>query len=252
MGNTIRLQPTQEQLGYFNGDQCLRSTCWISFATDHEDEPDFEIEWKVTSGQRGDGGRQTRAGDTGQHVSIGQSDLYPDLRPGLHRAMDAVGQSRPGAEHAGEVFPGTLATGAWVRCLLVCAQTADPRGMVALSWLFLGYLLHTTGELCLSPVGLSMITKLSPRRLISTVMGAWFLATAVSQLAAGIIAQFTGVTEGESSTIPIPKETVHVYGDVFGKVAIAAGISAVLCFAISPLLTRWMHEESATGEGETV
>ena len=42
---------------------------------------------------------------------------------------------------------------------------ADWRGMVAMGWLLLGYLLHTTGELCLSPVGLAMITKLSPARL---------------------------------------------------------------------------------------
>ena len=42
-------------------------------------------------------------------------------------------------------------------------MTADQRGMVAVGWLLLGYLFHTTGELCLSPVGLSMITKLSPR-----------------------------------------------------------------------------------------
>ena len=49
---------------------------------------------------------------------------------------------------------------------------------LALSWLFIGYLLQTTGELCLSPVGLSMITKLTPAFLVSTVMGTWFLASA--------------------------------------------------------------------------
>jgi dipeptide/tripeptide permease len=54
----------------------------------------------------------------------------------------------------------------------------DQRGMVAVGWLLLGYLIQTLGELCLSPVGLSMVTKLSPMRLVSTVMGAWFLATA--------------------------------------------------------------------------
>ena len=76
------------------------------------------------------------------------------------------------------------------------AQSANDRGMVAVVWLLLGYLLHTTGELCLSPVGLSMVTKLSPARIVSTVMGAWFLATAFSNYLAGAIAQLTGV-EGE-------------------------------------------------------
>ena len=71
--------------------------------------------------------------------------------------------------------------------------------MVAVSWLLLAYLLHTTGELCLSPVGLSMVTKLSPARIVSTVMGAWFLATAFSNFLAGLIAQLTG--PASSSTV---------------------------------------------------
>lgn len=124
------------------------------------------------------------------------------------------------------------------------AQHADSRGMVGLTWLFLGYLLHTTGELCISPVGLSMVTKLSPARLVSTVMGMWFLATAFSQFLAAVIAQFTVVSHGDGghSAIPIPKDTVNVYGDVFYHIAVTAIISAVLCFALSPLLHRWMHE----------
>ncbi|NOX53420.1 MAG: MFS transporter [Planctomycetes bacterium] len=125
------------------------------------------------------------------------------------------------------------------------AYVADERGMTTLSWLLLGYLLQTTGELCLSPVGLSMVTKLSPPRLVSTVMGAWFLATAFSQFLAAIIAQFTGVEGGDggAAVIPIPKETVAVYGSVFGKIALAAMISAGICFLLSPLLTRWMHSD---------
>jgi POT family proton-dependent oligopeptide transporter len=125
------------------------------------------------------------------------------------------------------------------------AHMADGRGMVALFWLFLGYLLQTTGELCLSPVGLSMVTKLSPKHLVSTVMGSWFLATAFSQFLAAIIAQFTGVShgaDGEAAGIPVPLETVGVYGGVFGKIAISAIASGFICMALAPLLRRWMHE----------
>jgi POT family proton-dependent oligopeptide transporter len=127
------------------------------------------------------------------------------------------------------------------------AQTADARGMVWLVWLLIGYLLQTTGELCLSPVGLSMVTKLSPARLVSTVMGTWFLATAFSQFLAAIIAQFTGVTgggNGGEAVIPPPQETIGVYGDVFGQIALAAIVSATVCFLLSPLLSRWMHTEA--------
>ena len=126
------------------------------------------------------------------------------------------------------------------------AQHCDGRGMVGVQWLLVCYFLHTTGELCLSPVGLSMVTRLSPARLVSTVMGAWFLATSLSNYLASIIATFTGVGHGEEGeqVIPIPSETVNLYGDVFGQIGIAAVVSAVICFLLVPLLNRWMHEEA--------
>src|SRR5690606_24925223 len=103
-------------------------------------------------------------------------------------------------------------------------------------------------ELCLSPVGLSMVTKLAPARIVSTVMGAWFLATAFSNFLAGLIAQLTGVHEEGSGAqvIPPPTETVHLYGDVFGQIGVVAIVSALICLALSPLLRRWMHAEATT------
>jgi proton-dependent oligopeptide transporter, POT family len=121
------------------------------------------------------------------------------------------------------------------------AQTADADGMVASYWLLLLYLFLTTGELCLSPIGLSMVTKLSPARLVSTVMGSWFLATAFAQFLAGIIAQFASVNSGEETIVPIPSATVHIYGDVYKLLAILACCAGLICFALSPLLKKWMH-----------
>ncbi len=123
--------------------------------------------------------------------------------------------------------------------------TADERGMVGMSWLLLSYLLQTTGELCLSPVGLSMVTKLAPARMVATVMGAWFLATAFSNTLAAVIAKLTGVggEGGEAGTIPPPLETLHTYGNVFLWIAVAAAGAAVLLFVLVPLLKKWMHEE---------
>ena len=130
-------------------------------------------------------------------------------------------------------------------------QTADARGMVSVAWLLLGYLLHTTGELCLSPVGLSMVTKLAPAKIVSTVMGAWFLATAFSNYLAGMIAQLTGVSgeEGHAQVIPPPSETVRLYGDVFGQIGIIALVSALICFCLSPWLRRWMHTDVVAPDG---
>ncbi|TNF36548.1 MAG: MFS transporter [Deltaproteobacteria bacterium] len=132
------------------------------------------------------------------------------------------------------------------------AKEADGEGMVWLGWLLLGYLLHTTGELCLSPVGLSMVVRLSPKRIVSTVMGAWFLATAFSQVLGAVIASLTGVSgeEGEAATIPVPKDTVDVYGQVFGTIAIVAAGAAVVLFILAPLLKRWMHEDVHTTDAE--
>jgi POT family proton-dependent oligopeptide transporter len=140
---------------------------------------------------------------------------------------------------------GLLQLGLGFVALWLGAKNADSRGIVAMGWLALAYLLHTTGELCLSPIGLSMVTKLSPARMISTMMGAWFLATAFSQYLAGLIAKLTAVGGDEEGVkaIPPPIETVHVYGDVFGTIAIAACVSAVILFVLSPLLKKWMHEE---------
>lgn len=147
---------------------------------------------------------------------------------------------------------GLVQLGLGFSMLYFGAQASDPDGMVAAFWLIMMYLLLTTGELCLSPVGLSMITKLAPSSLISSVMGAWFLATAFSSFLAAIIAQFAAIKE--STVIPAPKETVHLYGDVYGMIALLAVGSGIFCLAISPVLTRWMHngvETEEAGSGET-
>jgi POT family proton-dependent oligopeptide transporter len=138
---------------------------------------------------------------------------------------------------------GMLQLGLGFAALFVGASTADQRGLVSLGWLLLGYLLHTTGELCLSPVGLSMVTRLSPHRITGWVMGCWFLSTAYAQYIAGLIAMLTGVTAegGAAARLPPPSETAMVYGAVFGKLAlVAVGVSLVLGLFI-PMLRRRMR-----------
>jgi POT family proton-dependent oligopeptide transporter len=124
---------------------------------------------------------------------------------------------------------------------------ADGFGMVAMSWVLLGIMLHTTGELCTSPIGLSMVSNLSPRLIASTVMGAWWLGMAIANELSGRIAKFTGIGSESAGiqVIPAPIDTVHIYGRVFGQIAVASFAVALLCFAVSPLLTKWMHLEAA-------
>lgn len=143
---------------------------------------------------------------------------------------------------------GLLQLGLGFLCLYLGAQYADSDGMVAMYWLLLMYLMLTTGELCLSPVGLSMVTRLSPARLVSTVMGSWFLATAFSQFLAAIVAQFAAVDTGGGKVVPIPVETVNIYGDVYKLVAIMAAVSGVVLLALSPILKKWMHQNEPPSE----
>ncbi len=106
-------------------------------------------------------------------------------------------------------------------------------GLTPVLFVFLIYLLHTTAELCLSPVGLSAMARLAPLHLASFVMGAWFYMTAVGNFVAGKIGEATGGEGGEMS-----KElTLAIYSKI-GWIAI--GIS-VLVLAVSPFVKRWMH-----------
>jgi len=105
--------------------------------------------------------------------------------------------------------------------------------MTPVIFVFLIYLLHTTGELCLSPVGLSAMNRLAPKFMASLIMGAWFYMTAVGNFVAGKIGEATGGEGGEMS-----KElTLAIYSQI-GWITI--GVSIVV-LALSPIVKKWMH-----------
>jgi POT family proton-dependent oligopeptide transporter len=245
VGKTINMQPTQEQLGFRNGDALFTIATLDTLRKDNEKDPSFTIDWQVVPDNAG-----MRVANREDEVP---ASLFQAANPifimtfGLvFTALWAFLAARGWEPSTPLKFAiGLLQLGLGFGAFWVGAQMADERGMVAVVWLLLGYLLQTTGELCLSPVGLSMVTRLTPQRLVATMMGAWFLATAFSQFLAAIIAQFTrfgGEGDGGELKLPVPSETVHIYGNVFGQIAIAAMISAVVCFLLVPLLKRWMHE----------
>jgi proton-dependent oligopeptide transporter, POT family len=261
IGKTIAIQPTQAQLGYHNGDKIFTNNVLTDLRNEQarlqqealargvtelppEARPNFTIPWKVASDNPGM--EIARIADEIPTSTFQSVNAVFILILGLPFTALWYVLARRGWEPSTTVkfALGIFQVGLGFVAFWYGASTADERGIVALSWLILGYLLHTTGELCLSPVGLSMVTKLSPRRLVSTVMGAWFLASAFAQMLASIIAQFAGVTEGSGNelVVPPPRETVMVYGNVFLQVAIIAIISSAICFALAPLLNRWMHE----------
>ncbi|MEM7667421.1 MAG: peptide MFS transporter [Pseudomonadota bacterium] len=109
-------------------------------------------------------------------------------------------------------------------------------------FIFLIYLLHTTGELCLSPVGLSAMNRLAPAQIASLIMGTWFFASATGNFAAGLIAAATGAEGvGDASG----KEVVlSVYGTV-GMYAVGIGVAVMV---VSPLIKRLMHLDTLTDD----
>ncbi len=113
------------------------------------------------------------------------------------------------------------------------AQTVGVDAKIPVIFLFGIYLFHTTGELCLSPVGLSAMNRLAPTHLASLIMGAWFFATAGGNYVAGMIGAATGGEDGEMTR----QGTLDVYWQI-GLVAIGVGIVVIL---ISRFVKRWMH-----------
>lgn len=127
--------------------------------------------------------------------------------------------------------------------LVLGSGFADESGQVAAIWLVLMYLLHTTGELCLSPVGLSMVTKLSVMRVAAMMMGVWFLSSAFASYAGGMIAGAMAIeSNGEGLVDPIA--SLATYTEVFGKLAIVAIVIGLVLLMFAPWLSRKMQLSS--------
>jgi len=114
----------------------------------------------------------------------------------------------------------------------------DANGLTSLEMFTLAYFIITFGELCLSPIGLSIMTKLAPIKLQAVMMGMWFLASAYGQYAAGILGAGM-VSTNENAT---KAEKLITYTDGYQQLAIYAVISGVVLIAISPFIKKLMQE----------
>jgi POT family proton-dependent oligopeptide transporter len=124
--------------------------------------------------------------------------------------------------------------------LVFGAKFADANFQVSVWWLAGLYLIHSFAELCISPVGLSMITKLSIARIVGLMMGVWFLSISVAQYVAGVIAQFASV-ETVGGQVTNLKVSLETYLGVFDVIAIAAIVLGALLLLLSWPLKYWMH-----------
>jgi len=126
--------------------------------------------------------------------------------------------------------------GAGFLVLVFGAQAVGMENMTPVIFVFLIYLLHTTGELCLSPVGLSAMNRLAPAHMASLIMGTWFFASATGNFVAGLISAATGseAASGEGAA----KETVLAVYSQIGWISVGVGVAVIV---ISPLVKKLMH-----------
>jgi POT family proton-dependent oligopeptide transporter len=135
---------------------------------------------------------------------------------------------------------GIAQAGLGFGALVIGATMPDETGRVAAIWMVLAYLLHTTGELCLSPVGLSAVTKLAVHRVVGVMMGAWFLATAYSEFVAAQLAKLAAIDTHEGEVLSI-SEALASYTELF-EFLLWLGLGAgVVLLLLSPVLKKMMR-----------
>jgi POT family proton-dependent oligopeptide transporter len=103
------------------------------------------------------------------------------------------------------------------------------------------YMLHTTGELFISPIGLSMVTKLAPKHMTGTVMGAWFLSIAGANYVAAILAKLTGAEEGAGGEVVSAADSFSTYVDIYTQMGLITVGIGLLLILISKPLNKLMH-----------
>ena len=136
--------------------------------------------------------------------------------------------------------PTKFALGLWLLGLaflsMVFGAMDAQDGLAAPHWLLITFVVYTWGELCLSPVGLSMVTKLAPVHLQSLMMGLWFFSFSLSNLLAGLVARYSVRLESGEATF-----LIDGLPGFYLLLVVAPIATGFLIWALSPMLRRWMH-----------
>ncbi|ARD23185.1 peptide MFS transporter [Shewanella japonica] len=125
----------------------------------------------------------------------------------------------------------------------VLEMGGDANAKSSMWWLVGAYFFHTMGELCLSPIGLSMVTKLAPLRIASLMMGAWFLFVAIANKVGGIVGSFIG-HGGEK------EEQLANAMAIFAGIAITSAVSGIILYFMADKLVDWMRGAEGHNESE--
>jgi proton-dependent oligopeptide transporter, POT family len=150
----------------------------------------------------------------------------------------ALARGRREPSTPAKMAAGMALLGAGFVFMVVGARRSDGGALVSPTWLLGAYSLHTFGELCLSPIGLSMVSRLAPLKYTSLFMGFWFVATAISEFLAGHLAAATEkIARGE---------VFHLFGgqaDFYFIFVVSSALAALGLAALTPWLKRLMSEQ---------
>lgn len=141
-------------------------------------------------------------------------------------------------------MPGKFATG-MVLCAIsflilpLGAHFANPQGLVSAWWLVGSYFFQSVGELLISGLGLAMVAKLVPQRMIGFTMGAYFLTTAVAGVVGGWVAALTAAPKGVTD----PLQTLPIYSKVFLQIGEITSVIAIIMVITVPVLCRMINKE---------
>ena len=169
----------------------------------------------------------------GQHPVTWYQSVQPVfvllLAPLFAWAWVALGKRRRDPPAPAKFGLGLAQLGASFAVMMIAAQLVISTGHKVLpGWLILTYLLQTTGELCLSPIGLSNVTKLAPPRFVGQMMGTWFLGAAIGNLVAGLV----GGEVGGGSVAAMPAQYLQM--------ALVGGGTGVLMLLLARPVRAWM------------
>jgi POT family proton-dependent oligopeptide transporter len=148
------------------------------------------------------------------------------LGPVFAALWEWLGARRKNPPSPVKMYYGLALTGLGFLLMVGATIEQSSGGKANMAWLILALMFHTMGELCISPVGLSMTTKLAPLRLASLIMGVWFLTNFGGNIMAGYVG---ALAENQGDTA------------VFGGLAGALFVFAAILWALSGKLVRWMH-----------
>jgi POT family proton-dependent oligopeptide transporter len=156
------------------------------------------------------------------------------LSPVLAWAYTQAGKSQRDLSIAAKFALGFVIVAAGFFIYGAAGIFADGTGRVS-SWLMVwGYGAISLGELLVSGLGLAMIARYVPARMGGFMMGAWFVATGVSQYLGGVVATYASVPQGMTN----PLESLPIYTSLFNRLGVAALVCTVIAIAVLPLMNR--------------